>query len=100
MNSELPVLDPVNYLGIPTIYQFNEPRNTKNTYTKRRNTLPTASPFSSHISSLRTVNRFQLEKIPEVVVTSSNGEQENINEPGPSTRSHTFSKTPTNVSDQ
>lgn len=99
MNSGLPVLDPINYLGIPSIYQFNEPRNTKNTYTKRRNTLPTTSPFASHISSLRSASRFQLEKIPEVAVTSLNGEHEDINEPGPSSRSPKSTLTPTNVDD-
>lgn len=101
MSSDFPGLDSINHLGIPSTNPINESRYISTSYTKRRNTLPNPSPFSSHISSLRAVNRFHLEKIPEVVVTSTNGNQEaNGNEPGPSsTIPHKFTVTPTNVND-
>lgn len=98
--------DSIWQMGAPMTNRFDEPRYLQSQASKRRNTLPysSGSQFSSHISSLRAVNRFQLEKIPEVVVTSSNGEDEQNknNEPSPSTSMSEYDKiavAPTDTSD-
>lgn len=107
MTSPLADFDP---MGISTSIRmsskFDEPTHFKSYQSKRRNTMPySSSPLtSSHISSLKAINRFHLEKIPEIVISpsSSNSEPDSSNgsDAGPSTstkRSHKFIVTPTDT---
>lgn len=110
MNSPLPEFDPIGVsasIRVPS--KFDEPKHPAGSYkSKRRNTLPhSSSPLSSsHISSLKEINRFPLEKIPEIVISPSTSnqlqEQDSSNgrdQAGPSTskRSHKFIVTPTDT---
>ncbi|XP_055296395.1 uncharacterized protein LOC129565471 [Sitodiplosis mosellana] len=104
MSSPLPEFDPMGMTAsIPISSKFNEPTRLRSYKSKRRNTLPySSSPLSSsHISSLKEINRFPLEKIPEIVVSPSSLSNDSIksNDPGPSTskRSHKFIVTPTDT---
>lgn len=51
----------------------------KNDYTKRRASMPytTKAKYPSVLSNLQVINRFRLEKIPEVSTQSSSNENEN-----------------------
>lgn len=108
MSTSLPDFDPMGIstsIRIPS--KFDEVTQLKSYKSKRRNTLPySSSPLSSsHISSLKEINRFPLEKIPEIVVSpsSSNGSS-NSSDSGPSTskRSHKFvvTRTDANILDE
>lgn len=44
------------------------------TYDKRRASLPYSSNRPSHISALQAVNKCQLEKIPEIIITPSSND--------------------------
>lgn len=105
MSSPIPDFDPMGITAsVRMSSKFDEPKHTTSYKSKRRNTLPySSSPqSSSHISSLKEVNRFYMEKIPEIVISpspsTSNSEPDN---PGPSTskRSHKFMVTPTDATD-
>lgn len=111
MTSLLPDIDPIGiHTNLRTPSVFDEPSHTMNnnyTHSKRRNTLPYLPQRSSHISNLKVLNRFQLAKIPEIVISSSSSlnidqNTNNENEPGPSNstkRSHKFTVTPTDVNE-
>lgn len=104
MSSQLTDFDPMGFSSIYTSSKIDIPTHSGIYQSKRRNTLPhSSSPLSSsHISSLKAINRFNLEKIPEIVVSTSSTNDEqvlsNSTEPGPSTsKNHKFIVTPTDT---
>lgn len=101
MSSQLTDFDPMGLSSIYTSSKIDVPTHTGIFQSKRRNTLPYSSQLSSsHISNLKAINRFNLEKIPEIVVsTSSTNDVQDLSiDPGPSTsKTHKFIVTPTDT---
>lgn len=107
MSTSLPDFDPMGIstsIRIPSKFD-GVTQNLKSYKSKRRNTIPySSSPLSSsHISSLKEINRFPLEKIPEIVVSPSSSHG-NSSDFGASTskRSHKFvvTRTDANILDK